>query len=116
MHDCVWNAPKWFEYDIPLNNINEYQDFYSLFFRILQVKDVGIKHCLEYLSSIRASANSDGEEDLETEEDSEEDEDLPSEKDYTNIPLIYSQLSILIQSEHDTSAAKDTIRYALFSI
>lgn len=107
IHDCVWKAPEWFKFRTSLNNIQEYEPSHSLFTRTLQVEDINIRHCLDYLLGIRIHGDSG------SEEDPEKQEDFPKKKDYTNIPLLYSQLSMLIQSEKDAIGAKETIRYAL---
>jgi hypothetical protein len=78
-----------------LNNLVDYQPLYGLFVRTLQVRDVSIENCLEYLEHIK-----------ETESYAEnEEEDMP-------VYLLYHKLDELVGAEKDSNAVKDKIRYA----
>lgn len=102
---CVWNAPNWFSFRISLNNLVDYQPLYSLFVRTLQVRDVSIDDCLNYLERIKETKLY-----AENEEENEENEE-ENEEDDAQVYLLYHKLDELI-AENDSNAAKDKIRYA----
>jgi hypothetical protein len=86
----VWNAPEWYDFDHPLNNIPEYKMLVGLFVNTLEVEDLTIEHCLSYLSELNGTFDLDH---------------------TTN--LLYSKIVQLWEKGNKSEASTEHIRYAL---
>lgn len=90
---AVWSGPVWFTMYQPLNNLPEYKVLVGLFVNTLEMSDVSINDCLEYLVHIGSQG------------------DHLTCKEDEKIILLYSKLVELWREGSDTEGAKENIKY-----